>query len=171
MNKKSFNKLLEIMIIRTIHFSILFILFFIPACIEENTEVINKYDWLLGTWKNTTKQHAIFESWSKKSNTEFRGISYLLDDQDTVVLEYIRLVQEDNELFYIPTVKDQNDSLPIRFSINFASKTELVFQNQQHDFPQTIKYQRVAKDSLVAEISGINNGEFSKRTFPMKRVK
>jgi len=61
--------------------------------------------------------------------------------------------------------------LPVRFATKTISETQLVFENPQHDFPQTISYTKITADSLVAEISGTKNGHERKQIFPMKRVK
>src|SRR5690606_29225029 len=95
------------------------------------------------------------ESWTKTSDTEFAGKSYILKEKDTVIFETIRLVQEKDGLFYIPTVRNQNDNLPVRFALKAISDTEMVFENPKHDFPQIISYTKITSDSLVAEISGI----------------
>ena len=80
-------------------------------------------------------------------------------------------LQEQNNLFYIPNVNNQNGGLPVRFATKTVSDMELVFENPQHDFPQIISYTKINADSLVAEISGTINGKERKQTFPMKRVK
>lgn len=131
---------------------------------------IRKADWLIGTWENKTSRGIIFETWTKMSDNELFGKSYFINEKDTVVFETIRLVQETDGLFYIPTVKNQNDGLPVRFAAKSISETQLVFENPQHDFPQVISYTKITPDSLVAEISGVNNGQERKLTFPMKRV-
>jgi len=38
-----------------------------------------------------------------------------------------KLVQEQTGLFYIPTVKNQNEGLPVRFAAKTISETQLVF--------------------------------------------
>lgn len=132
---------------------------------------IKKAEWLIGTWENKTPRGSIYETWAKVGNDEFSGKSYVLKEKDTVVFETIRLVQEQGGLFYIPTVKNQNDGLPVRFTLRTISDFELVFENPQHDFPQIISYTKINSDSLVAEISGTKNGQEYKQTFPMKRVR
>ncbi|MFL9483421.1 DUF6265 family protein [Chitinophagaceae bacterium LWZ2-11] len=132
---------------------------------------IKKAEWLIGTWENKTPKGSIYESWIKISKNEFSGKSYAMKEKDTIIFETIRLVQEDGSLFYIPTVKNQNDGLPIRFALKIVSDTTLVFENPQHDFPQIISYTKIGTDALVAEISGNKNGHPHKQTFPMKRVK
>lgn len=131
---------------------------------------ITKAEWLIGTWENKTPRGSIYETWNKTSDTELTGKSYIVKEQDTIVFENIRLVQEQDGLFYIPTVKNQNGGLPVRYAAKTISKTQLVFENPQHDFPQIISYTKITSDSLVAEISGTKNGQERSQMFSMKRV-
>lgn len=131
----------------------------------------NNAEWLIGTWENKTQSGSIFETWTKISEVELSGKSYILKEKDTIVFETIQLLQEQDSLFYIPKVKNQNGDLPVRFSAKTISDTELMFENQQHDFPQIISYTKINSDSLIAEISGTKNGKERKQTFPLKRVK
>lgn len=132
---------------------------------------IKKAEWLIGTWENKTQRGSIYETWAKENEVELSGKSYILKEKDTIVFETIQLLQEQNSLFYIPKVKNQNGDLPVRFSSKIVSDKELVFENPQHDFPQIISYIQINADSLVAQISGTKNGKDRKQTFPMKRVK
>jgi hypothetical protein len=138
--------------------------------IQQKNE-IKRAEWLVGTWENKTKKGSIYETWVKGSDSELLGKSYMLNNKDTVVFETVKLVQEKNNLFYIPTVKDQNKSLPVRFTLIKSSDKLLVFENPKHDFPQKISYTKINIDSLIAEISGLVKGKARKQTFPMKRVK
>lgn len=146
------------------------VLIVISAWTTIQSSEIRKTDWLIGTWENKTSRGIIFETWTKMSDNELFGKSYFINEKDTVVFETIRLVQKTDGLFYIPTVKNQNDGLPVRFAAKSISETQLVFENPQHDFPQVISYTKITPDSLVAEISGMNNGQERKLIFPMKRV-
>jgi hypothetical protein len=140
------------------------------AWTTKQTNDIKKAEWLTGTWENKTSKGSIYETWSKSNDDEFNGKSYIVKEKDTIIFETIKLVQEQNGLFYIPSVYNQNKNLPIRFSAKIISETQLVFENPQHDFPQTISYTKITSDSLVAEISGTKNGQERKQTFPMKLV-
>lgn len=131
---------------------------------------MEKAEWLLGTWKNTTSRGILYETWIKNGENEFVGKSYKVKNQDTMIFERIRLVTEENQLFYIPTVGNQNKGLPVRFALKKISDKELVFENPEHDFPQVISYTKIREDSLVAEISGVRNGETRRQAFPMKKV-
>jgi hypothetical protein len=137
---------------------------------QQAGSTINRATWLLGTWENRTSRGSLYETWTRRSNNEFYGLSYKLKEQDTLVLETIQLLQKSNGLFYIPSVKDQNEGKAVVFALKSIRDDHMVFENPEHDFPQVISYKRITSDSLVAEISGNNNGKFSSRSFPMKRV-
>lgn len=143
------------------------------VCSAWNTKQSNKLDsaeWLLGTWENKTAQGSIYETWSKTNEVEFAAMSYVLNKKDTIVYENIRLVLEDDELFYIPIVNNQNDGLAVRFINILSLETQLIFENKEHDFPQMISYTKKSENSLIAEISGTKNGRKRKITFPMNRL-
>ena len=131
---------------------------------------IKKAEWLIGTWENKTGKGSIYETWSKVDDNAFLGKSYAVKEMDTIVFENMRLVREQNGSFYIPVVKNQNDGLPVRFAAKTITGKQLVFENAEHDFPQVISYTKISADSLVAEISGIKNGQERRQMFPMKRV-
>lgn len=137
----------------------------------KETNDIKKAEWLIGTWENKTKKGSLYETWKKANDNELYGKSYMVKEKDTVAFEAIRIVQEQDGLFYIPTVKNQNGDLPVRFAIKTISETVMVFENSRHDFPQVISYTKINADSLVAQISGTKNGQARKQTFPMKRMK
>lgn len=141
------------------------------ACVGNQSNHIKEAGWLIGTWENKAQSGSIYETWKKTSESEFSGISYTIEQNDSVVFENIRLIQEKDSLFYVPTVINQNDGLPIRFGAKSISDMELVFENLQHDFPQIISYTRINSDSLVAEIKGVSNGKERRLVFPMKRLK
>src|SRR5436190_17293617 len=77
---------------------------------------INKAHWLIGTWETKTQEGILYETWTKINDDEFLGKSYLLKNKDTVVFETIRLVEQQDSLFYIPVVRNQNEGIPVRFA-------------------------------------------------------
>lgn len=143
----------------------------VSASVPRQSSEIDQAGWLIGTWENKTSKGSIYETWSKINSNEFSGKSYIVKEQDTIVFENIQLVQEQNRLLYIPSVKNQNDGLPVRFTSSAISERKLIFENLNHDFPQVISYTKISVDSLVAEISGTKSGQERRQVFPMKRMK
>ncbi|RWU10955.1 DUF6265 family protein [Pedobacter chitinilyticus] len=132
---------------------------------------IKKATWLIGTWENKTSRGSIYETWAKVNDKELFAKSYALKERDTMVFESVLLVEEKGGLFYIPIVTNQNGGQPVRFTLKTISDTTLIFENPQHDFPQIISYTKIDNDRLVAEISGVKNGQQRKQTFPMQRIR
>lgn len=130
---------------------------------------IDQAGWLIGSWYSETAKSINYEAWKKYNDTVFVGRSYSIRGADTVSSEFIRMVETGDELSYIPTVADQNSGMPVTFKSIFISRDKLVFENQDHDFPQIIAYQQISEDSMVAEISGVVKGEYRARQFPMRR--
>ncbi|MBL7888216.1 MAG: hypothetical protein JNL24_01620 [Bacteroidia bacterium] len=135
---------------------------------NSKNELLSRSSWLIGTWVNTTPRGKMVEEWKKESDSSFVGKSYFIKT-DTMPAEALKLVQRGNNLFYIPTVINQNGGLPVTFKHTISSESQIVFENPAHDFPQKISYTLINKDSLVAEISGTRNGQPKKIKFPMKR--
>ena len=141
------------------------------ACTVDTKSGIQKAEWLIGTWVNQSPRGNIYESWNKANDKELAGISYVINETDTIILENIQLLQEHEQVFYIPVVKNQNGGLPVRFTAKTVSEDQLIFENPEHDFPQIISYTKISSDSLVAEISGIRKGQERKQVFAMKRMR
>lgn len=119
----------------------------------------------------TSTEGSFYESWTEGKENELLGTSYFLKNGDTLFKEQIRLVQEEQQLFYIPSVSNQNEGKAIRFAAIKLSDQELLFENKTHDFPQRISYQPLGTDSLLAVVSGHDpeRGE-RQEAFPMKRI-
>jgi len=131
---------------------------------------VQKAEWLIGTWENKTAEGSLYETWTKVNNTELYGKSYFLRDKDTMLFETVQLIEKEQRLYYVVSVVDQNNELPVSFASTTITNNKLVFENLEHDFPQVISYTKVNNDSLFAEISGTKNGKQRKQSFPMKRM-
>jgi hypothetical protein len=156
-------------------FLILVLALVFTACKNETKEMsktylqLEKANWFLGEWGNATKESDFTENWTKSTDSSFVGESYSLVVKDTVFHENVILEQRNDSLFYIVSVKNQNKEKPVSFYLTKSSEKELVFENPKHDFPNKIIYTQVTKDSLVAEISGNQNGKEVKEAFSMHR--
>jgi hypothetical protein len=129
---------------------------------------LKKAEWFLGRWENKSDQGDLSETWTRESNSSFRGASYFVIAGDTVFEEQILLQEVDGKLIYSPTIADQNNGKPIDFTMTRSGKNELVFENKQHDFPQKITY-TLRNDSLVAVISGKRDGKQQSEVFAMAK--
>ncbi len=136
-----------------------------------STILTENVGWLAGCWANRSGKITSYELWKKISDTLYEGKSFTIKGDDIAVDETMLLVQRGNDLWYIPTVKNQNDGKQVPFRLTSAENKQLVFENPGHDFPQKITYTQWSADSLVAEISGTIEGKQQSRQFPMRKVK
>ncbi|MEM6895393.1 MAG: DUF6265 family protein [Bacteroidota bacterium] len=130
---------------------------------------IKKMEWVLGKWERQTSKGVVYEHWTKLSEFQLDAKNYMVRDGKTTVLETIQLISNTEGVFFIPTVGNQNNAQPVKFTLNKLSDIRFEFVNEQHDFPQYITYHKVGSDSLVAEISGTINGKKQRRQFKMKK--
>lgn len=150
---------------RIVPFAIIFLL---SVCAQEDT--FERFNKLSGIWKMNTAKGPIFESFQKVSKAELKGKSYRINGSDTIVFEQIQLISNTDGIFYIPTVKDQNDGKPVTFRLISSEADRYIFENKAHDFPQRIIYHFIRTDSLVARIEGEKNGQVRGSNFYYRKI-
>ena len=142
------------------------------ACKNEKivkTNPLEKVAWLEGTWENNSPEGNLSETWTKENDSVFKGQTYFIKGKDTLHNESITLTQKGEDLIYSPTVQGQNNNKAIDFKLTVSTANQLSFENKAHDYPQKIVYTKVTNDSIVAEISGIQQGKASSEKYPMKK--
>lgn len=152
---------------------LLTILIFV-SCKESNSNEKDKIKtarWILGNWENNSADGNLSETWKKINDSTFQAQSYFIKEKDTLHFETITLKQKGEELTYNAAVKGQNDDKPVAFKLTTATEKQLIFENPKHDYPQKISYTLITPDSLVAKISGIQQGKPSSEQFSMKKTK
>ncbi len=171
------------MIAKKLLLSLFAVLFLVSSCKNESQiEVFGiktkkKYPqleqakWLLGKWENVTQESDSREIWTQKNDSVLFAESFTTVGKDTVFYEKVELVARKDSLFYIVSVRDQNKEKPVSFYLTQSTDNQLVFENPKHDFPNKIKYTKIAKDSIFATIYGTQNGKETAVDFPMKRSK
>ena len=129
------------------------------------------FDWLCGNWINDKDSTAVFlERWTKSSPGNYNGESCVIDGNDTVFFESIQLQNTDTGIFYSVTILNQNEGIAVPFKLISSSGQTFVFENKKHDFPQRIKYEFKAPDTLNASIEGLVNGVVKQEHFLMWRT-
>ena len=64
---------------------------------------------IVGTWLNKRTRGDIYETWTRRNQTEFAGMSYTLANGDTTPLEKVRLYLQGSQIVYAPVAAGQND--------------------------------------------------------------
>ena len=154
--------------------TILLFLLSIVSCKDSDAsekEKIKAANWLLGNWGSKAADGTLTEYWKKVNDSTFQAQSYFVKEKDTLHFESITLQQKGEILTYTATVEGQNDDKPVAFLLTTATEKQMVFENPKHDYPQKISYTQITPDSLVAKISGIQQGKPSSEQFSMKKIK
>lgn len=136
----------------------------------ENNTIARLY-WLAGKWQSVSENIITTESWVIKNNKLMSGNSYVISGNDTLFSENIALQQNGNELYYIPTINDQNNGEPVPFKFIEYRDGEYIFENKEHDYPQRIIYKNPQPDFLCARIEGLKEGKLIKEDFNFVKVK
>jgi len=166
---------------KKIYFSIIVILLIsIVSCnkydangnIIKDYEELGKANWMLGEWEKTDSLGTLREIWERLDDSTFIGLSYYIQNKkDTLHNEQVELIQDGEHLIYTTTIKGENNDLPIQFQMTTDEDSLLVFENPKHEYPQKIQYKLMKNGSLVATITGKQNGKNSAENYPMNKVK
>lgn len=127
-------------------------------------------DWLVGKWERQRNKHSRYEEWQKDNDSTFSAISYALSEEDSVYLEGLTLRETAGDVFYIPTVPDQNDGQPIPFKMLGGFENRYIFLNPDHDFPQKFVYEKRGTDSLIVKVEGPDEGSWRTIEFGFRKV-
>ena len=120
---------------------------------NETSALSENFDWLIGNWKrnNEKEDKATFEIWKKKSNSEYWGLGFTMQNNDTIKQESIKLIELNGKWNLEVKVPEENES--IIFKMTDFNTTEFTCENKVLDFPNKIKYWKNG-NKLNALVSG-----------------
>jgi hypothetical protein len=147
-------------------FALFLLPYFLFAQEIELTKVsLSDLEWMLGNWQKLSSGTITYETWTKLDDTYFEGYNERVSRKSKKVLftETLKLVKIGNEIYYIALVKE-NDN-PISFKLTELDSAKAVFENPDHDFPQSIQYELLENGNLKATVGGIENKK--KRSFEL----
>jgi hypothetical protein len=129
------------------------ILFSSHVLTAQNQDVFNKFDQLIGVWVSEYPGYKLYEKWERISSTKFEGAGYKVVGRDTILIEIIDLIFNDDSIYYSPQVIDQNDGRVISFKMSEEEK-QFRFVNLLHDFPKEIIYDFITNDEMIVKLKG-----------------
>jgi hypothetical protein len=136
-----------------IFIAFVYLLIFFPESGNQQPFKLHSFKWMIGEWHLKTKKGQMVESWELKNDSTFIGKSFMLKaDGSKHILENIELVYRMNEVFYIPSVENQNNRQPVKFKLLNYNANSFAAVNNEHDYPKRISYRLIGKDSLHAKI-------------------
>jgi len=131
---------------------------------------LKQLEWLAGKWQMQRPEGIITEEWLQPSDTQWQGKSLMITPNgDTPFIEHIRLNYRGDRLYYAPSVANQNGGREVNFAEKSFTDSLVIFENQNHDFPQRIIYKRISDTSILAAVEGVQNGKNYKEEFTYTR--
>lgn len=152
---------------KRITFLILICIIIVKISFSQKTYNLQNFKWLEGKWLQKETNAIIYEEWNFINDTLFTGKNYVLNNNDTVINENLKIIKNKDIICYIATVFNQNNGNSVVFNMIKSDINSLTFENSKHDFPQLISYKRLSDNEIVANIKG-NGKSFD---FKMQKVK
>jgi len=122
--------------------------------IKANSDEITSLSWLQGSWENEDKTS--IETWAIQDN-QLTGNVYSI--KENKIIETLSIENISGKLRYNATVLAQNEGKTISFDQKEIGSNSISFYNQNHDYPNTISYNKTSDKVLSVFISG-DNGNF-----------
>jgi len=123
------------------------------------------FDWLLGKWQRTNEKqgNTTFENWEKINDSEYNGIGFTIQKNDTISQEIMKIIEIDGKWNLL--VKTLEEKEFIRFEMSEIKENKFECKNDTLDFPKLIKYWK-HEDKINALVSG----DSMKLLFEFKRI-
>ena len=137
------------------------------SCGNKNVS-ISDFSWLQGKWEGSSDDLYCFEQWQSFSGNSMNGIGGAVSGKDTIFSEKIKIEQRGEDVFYIPTVKENGGAVDFKFT--GYKNDSIVFENPLHDFPQRIVYFKLPNNQLYACIDGFKKGKYVRVGFSYKKA-
>ncbi len=134
---------------------------------------------LTGVWSTEVGEDGVRteEFWSTPDAGTMLGVNRTIavsetdpDDRRTVSFEFLRVEHTaDDEIIYFAAPEGCHPPTPFR--LVDRSPTRFVFENPEHDYPQTVIYEQQPEGRLLLRIEGVENGEQRSSEWLMQRAR
>ena len=108
-------------------------------------------------------------NWLIGNDSTFSAKSYFIKEEDTLHNETILLTQKNDIITYSAKIVGENNDKSIDFKLTSITENNCVFENPSHDYPQKIIYKKTSNNSLIATVSGIQQGKQSTENYSMNK--
>ena len=134
-------------------------------CNSKQNESTENFDWLLGKWQriNEEQSKTTFENWEKNNNSEYNGIGFTIQNNDTISQETMKIVETNGKWNLL--VKTLEEKEFVRFEMSEIQEDKFECKNDTLDFPKLIKYWKNGD-----KINALVSGDSLKLSFEFKRI-
>lgn len=108
--------------------------------------------WLAGNWRMEKGGRVMDEQWMAPAGGVMLGMARTVAKGKVIEYEFTQIREgPGGELFYVAQPAKQKEAA---FKVVAQTETDVVFENKEHDFPQTIAYSLRADGTMLAYIEG-----------------
>ncbi len=118
---------------------------------------LDHLSWLAGCWRAADGEPGTVEQWTPLAGDSMLGLSRTVDAGRTVMYEFMRIAPD--AAGRITFFAQPLGVAATGFPAVITTRTEVVFENTAHDFPQRVVYRFEAPASLRAHIEGEVDGK------------
>ena len=124
-----------------------------------NSGTIESINWMIGQWQGKDVNNLVFhESWERDGKNSFTGSGCTTSPAgDTLFRETLKINLVEGNPYYVATVPGNKG--PVLFKMTEGNATAAIFENMEHDFPQSISYTLENKNHMTVKLEGIEKGQ------------
>jgi hypothetical protein len=126
--------------------------------------LLQKLTWVCGTWVQQKGKTTIEEHWRPLQGTTILGTSHTFDDEKSSFFEFLRIGHRAGSISYVAM---PGGAPPTTFRLVKVEDGLMVFENEEHDHPQRIRYERT-KGGMTATISQLDGSRATAFEFKKK---
>ena len=124
----------------------------LAARAEDPSSSIAALGFMSGCWSGPAGQGGTIEEYyTRPSANVMLGLTRYLRGDRVTGFEFTSFVRQDSAIVVTPRPEGQE---PAEFRMTRLDRTNAVWENPRHDFPQLISYRLLPGDTLVARIEG-----------------
>ncbi len=113
----------------------------------------------VGNWQHQDQESKVTENWQQVSASSFEGSATFYDESSKEQSkESLRLVEMSGAIFYIAKVSANN--LPTSFRLTACEDNVFLFENPEHDFPKSIRYEFLSAQKVKVRVGEGQNNQF-----------
>lgn len=145
--------------------AIILIAFIFTMCTSKQNQSTKNFDWLLGKWQRINEEQGktTFENWEKTNNSEYNGIGFTIQNNDTISQEKMKIVETNGEWNLLVKTLEEKEFIPFKISEIQEGKFEC--KNDTLDFPKLIKYWKNGE-----KLNALVSGDSLELLFEFKRI-
>ncbi len=122
---------------------------FVSSCYNPTPlQIMDDFSVIEGKWISY-KGIKFNEDWKFINKTEYEGVGYSLNNNDTAYFERLKMHLKDGAISYMVMFENGES---VEFNLISSTKNSWVFTNPMNDYPSLIKYE-VSNDTLLTVVT------------------